>query len=358
VNSEDPILKWLAEGPRSGADLARRLGCSRQAVHKRLRALVLSGVASRTGATRGAVFSLAGKEPFPRNLTVTRRIPLPGVAEDQVFTGIARQLDLEHALAQNVLAIVRYAFTEMLNNANDHSGAAFCTITVGMTPYDCSFTIRDRGIGIFHSIASKLGLPDETRAVEELLKGKTTTMAERHSGEGVFFTSKAGDVVAFRSHAFELVCDNTRDDVILRSCRPATGTEVRFRVARHSRQTLQALFREYAPEEMDYRFEKTCVHVRLYQRDYVSRSEARRVVTGLEKFSAVRLDFSGVNAIGQGFTDEIFRVFSAAHPPIRFQIENANESVKAMIRHTVDKSRIQEVDNRMTIAGMEVGPCF
>lgn len=349
-------MKLLADGPRSGADLARTLGCSRQAVHKRLRMLVLGGTVSKTGATRGAVFSLAGQGAPAGSRTVSRRIPLPGLDEDRVFAGIALDLDLRRALPDNVLAILRYAFTEMLNNAIDHSGSAFGRVTVGMTPYECSFTVRDHGIGIFHSIASKLGLPGETRAVEELMKGKTTTMAERHSGEGVFFTSKVGDTVEFRSHTLALVCDNTRDDVILRACRSAAGTEVRFRIARNSRRTLQAVFREYAPEEMDHQFEKTRIHVRLYQRDYVSRSEARRVTASLEKFTEVCLDFSGVTAIGQGFTDEIFRVFSSAHPSIRFEIVNADEPVKGMIRHTVDKSRITEVDNRLTISGFPQQP--
>jgi hypothetical protein len=210
--------------------------------------------------------------------------------------------------------------------------------------------LRDHGIGIFHSIASKFGFESESRAVEELMKGKTTTMAERHSGEGVFFTSKVGDFVAFRSHAFELVCDNAHEDVFLRSTRMLRGTEVVFRLARHSRRDLQAVFREYAPAEQEYLFEKTRVDVRLYQRDYVSRSEARRVAAGLEKFQEAILDFKAVNGIGQGFADELFRVFAAAHPSMRFEVVNATEAVRTMIRHVVDKARISEVDNRMTIA--------
>ncbi len=349
MKTDDFILKWLKARPCSGAELARKVGLSRQAIHKRLRTLVGEGIVARTGATRGAVYSLPGKTPMPPVQTTSRRFPLANLAEDKVFDSIERELQLKRMLPENVAAIVRYAFTEMLNNAIDHSGSAFCKITVSLSPYDCSFVVKDGGVGIFHSIASKFGLPDEPRAVEELMKGKTTTMAERHSGEGVFFTTKVGDVVSLRSHALELVCDNTREEVLLRSIRSQPGTEVTFRVARHSRRSLQAVFREYAPEELDYRFEKTRVNVRLYQLDYVSRSEARRVVTGLEKFTSVILDFSRVNAIEQGFADELFRVFAATHPAIRFEAVNANDAVKTMIRHTVDKSRLSEVDNRLTI---------
>lgn len=353
MQTDASILKRLKAGPCSGAELARKAGLSRQAIHKRLRTMVEGGIVARTGATRGAVYSLPGKTSAPPIRTISRRFPLSNLEEDKVFDRIERDMQLKRTLPDNVAAIVRYAFTEMLNNAIDHSGSASCKITVTVSPYDCSFVVKDGGVGIFHSIASKFGLPDEPRAVEELLKGKTTTMAERHSGEGVFFTTKVGDVVSLRSHALELVCDNTREEVILRGIRSMIGTEVTFRVARHCRRSLQAVFREYAPEESDYRFEKTRVNVRLYQRDYVSRSEARRVVTGLDKFTSVILDFSRVNAIEQGFADEIFRVFAAAHPAIRFEAVNANDAVKTMIRHTVDRSRLSEVDDRLTITSVQ-----
>lgn len=357
MNARDPVMDWLAKREFSGAELARKLGVSRQAVNKRLRQLVLSGVVERRGATRGAVFALVGKgrSGTQGERKVSRRLPLAGLDESQIYSGIERELALNRELPANVAAILRYAFTEMLNNAIDHSRSAFCRVTVKVNPYECSFLLRDHGVGIFHSIAAKFGFDSESRAVEELMKGKTTTMAERHSGEGVFFTSKVGDFVAFRSHAFELVCDNAREDVFLRGSRMLRGTEVAFRLARYSRRNLQAVFREYAPAEQEYRFEKTRVSIRLYQRDYVSRSEARRIASGLEKFSEAILDFKAVNGIGQGFADELFRVFAASHPTLRFEVVQATEAVKTMIRHVVDNARLSEVDTRLTIAPWSAG---
>ena len=65
-------------------------------------------------------------------------------------------------------------------------------------------------------------------------------------------------------------------------------------------------------------FSKTVVPVRLaqYGGDLIARSQAKRVVAGLDKFSKVEFDFEGVDAIGQGFSDEIFRVFQNSHPDI------------------------------------------
>ena len=71
---------------------------------------------------------------------------------------------------------------------------------------------------------------------------------------------------------------------------------------------------------------------------FVSRSEARRLLAGLDRFKAVELDFSGVSSIGQGFADEVFRVFAAAQPEIDVVAESANDVVDAMIQHV--RSRV------------------
>lgn len=65
---------------------------------------------------------------------------------------------------------------------------------------------------------------------------------------------------------------------------------------------------------------------------YVSRSQARALLVGLEKFKKVMLDFSGVKEVGQAFADEIFRVFNLAHPEVEVEYQNANEAVEFMIK--------------------------
>jgi hypothetical protein len=214
-----------------------------------------------------------------------------------------------------------------------------------LDPYRCGFTIRDLGVGVFFNIHQKLGLPDEETALRELLKGKTTTMREKHTGEGVFFTSKLGDDVIFRSHKLTLVFNNVKNDVFLEESRFFKGTEVHFRISRSSRRRLEKIFLEYAPEDFNYRFERTKVLVKLFQTEYISRSEARRLLTGLDKFKEVILDFRGVRSIGQGFADEVFRVFKSLHPETSIRVENVNSSLEPMIRHVVDNGKQLKVDN-------------
>ena len=79
---------------------------------------------------------------------------------------------------------------------------------------------------------------------------------------------------------------------------------------------------------------KTQISVKLYQfgTDLLSRSEAKRVTMGLENFQEIELDFKNVATIGQGFADEIFRVWQQRYPSTKLRATHANENVAFMIR--------------------------
>jgi len=103
---------------------------------------------------------------------------------------------------------------------------------------------------------------------------------------------------------------------------------------RSSRTRLEEVFSRFAPEEYDFEFAKTKILVKLLRAEYVSRSEAKRLVANLEKFREIELDFRQVRLVGQGFADEVFRVFHQRHPHIVIRTTNTSPSVDAMIRHT------------------------
>jgi uncharacterized protein (DUF1330 family) len=63
----------------------------------------------------------------------------------------------------------------------------------------------------------------------------------------------------------------------------------------------------------------------------VSRSQAKRLLANVDKFKIVIFDFSKVEAIGQAFADEVFRVFKKQHLEIQIFDLNTNEEVKKMI---------------------------
>jgi hypothetical protein len=79
-------------------------------------------------------------------------------------------------------------------------------------------------------------------------------------------------------------------------------------------------------------FDKTIVPIKMAKDDdLVSRSQARRILNGLELFSEVILDFKSIQYIGQAFADEIFRVFPSMNPNTNIIAINANGDVQNMI---------------------------
>ena len=326
------ILDYLEKHESAGGrELREHLGISRQALHLHLRGLLESGKVIKSGSTRAARYSLASRAPA--GMVVQRDLSLEGLHEDRVYDDVALNLGFRRQLPPSVEEVVRYAFTEMLNNAIDHSESERARVRVQLDPGTIAFEVRDDGIGVFHSIAAKAGLPDENAAMIELLKGKTTTMPERHSGEGLFFTARAADRFTLRSHRIQVEWDHSHDDVFVGSTRLIRGTLVRFVVSRNSRRKLKDLFGRYAPAEYDFQFQKTLVRVKLLQKAYVSRSEAKRLLSNLHKFREAILDFRDVESVGQGFADEVFRVFARRHPETKIVAENAGPAIQAMLTH-------------------------
>jgi hypothetical protein len=78
--------------------------------------------------------------------------------------------------------------------------------------------------------------------------------------------------------------------------------------------------------------------VKLLSQTCISQSEARRLLVNLDKFRRVELDFRNVESVGQGFADEVFRVFANNHPEIDLRPVNASPAVNAMIRHARAKA--------------------
>jgi hypothetical protein len=193
-------------------------------------------------------------------------------------------------------------------------------------------TIHDNGVGIFKKIQAALKLPDERSAIVELSKGKFTTDPSRHSGEGVFFTSKMFDRFEIISSGLlfsgtpDTVPPEVRDKFI-------DGTTVWMRLDNDSSRRPKDVYDKFTEE---FAFTKTAVPIRLAQvgaSGLVSRSQAKRILAGFDRFKVVSLDFEGVEWIGQGFADEIFRVYALAHPETKIMVQGANPAVQAMIDH-------------------------
>jgi anti-sigma regulatory factor (Ser/Thr protein kinase) len=269
---------------------------------------------------------------------MARRYPRAILAEDRVWSELATENEAIGALSNRARSIYHYAFTEMLNNAIEHSGSKDVEVRWEGIANGLAFEVIDEGVGLFAHVRRELGLTSDFEALEELSKGKITTLPERHTGEGIFFTSKVADRFEIDSGGLRWIVDNQRADVAAGAAPARRGTRVRFESRLEPARTLRQVFDEYT---VDLEFAKTRVVVKLFTRGdrFVSRSEARRVTTGLERFREAVLDFHGVVEIGQGFADEVFRVWAAAHPRTKLTPTNMIEPVQFMVSRATKAKR-------------------
>ena len=66
--------------------------------------------------------------------------------------------------------------------------------------------------------------------------------------------------------------------------------------------------------------------------DPVARSHARRVLKDAEGYKELVIDFRGIEFLGRGFADEVFRVFQKEHPEIKITPLHASTSMLARVR--------------------------
>jgi anti-sigma regulatory factor (Ser/Thr protein kinase) len=322
------ILSDVEKHPKDvSTRTAEHFGITRQAVNKHLRKLVIEKALTPEGKTRYRSYRLAALSEWRHLFQI-----VPGVEEDQAWTRhVAPALG---NLPQNVLDIWHFCFTEMFNNAIDHSSGSSIFVKVARTAANTQMLVMDDGVGIFKKIQRAMNLLDERHAILELAKGKLTTDPEKHTGQGIFFTSRlldSFDILSggvFFTHTY-----GSEEDWILERPREDSGTAVFMKLNNHSSRTCKAIFEQYSSGE-DYGFTKTRVPVKLaqYGEDkLISRSQAKRLVARVDQFKTVYFDFEGVETIGQAFADEIFRVFAKSHPEIEVIPVNANPEVQGMI---------------------------
>lgn len=328
-------------------DLSKELSVSRQYLNRIIKEMVQTGTLLKFGGTRYARYVLPEyaeqhKEIlFPHYDKTLKNVALE---EHKILDQIERSLPPLKNLPENVSSIFTYAFSEMLNNAIEHSNAVRIKVSVSIQNKTLLFTVSDSGIGVFRSIMQKKHLKSELEAIQELMKGKTTTMPKSHSGEGIFFTSKSGDEFVLDSYGYELIVNNEIPDVFVkRTKKIKRGTQVTFKIHATSQRHLNELFNEYADlsKDSDYGFDKTTIQIKLYLIGgvHISRSQARRVLFGLEKFKIVVFDFDKVPVVGQAFADEIFRVFHNKYPDIRLEAINMEDGVKFMVERAKHEAK-------------------
>ncbi len=264
--------------------------------------------------------------------------------EFRIWTQFAKPalIELGVNLPDNVLNICEYGFTEVLNNAIDHSDGFNVELEVNQLDKSTNLTIIDDGVGLFSKLRNYFGFDNEIHALIELVKGKLTVAPEAHSGEGLFFCSKMFNQFLIQSGKLSVIFEG--DTCIVNTLPVArTGTLIAMTIANDSKTTSKDIFDKFCDSE-ELTFYKTRFFLSLaaLEGNLISRSQAKRVSARFDSFSEVELNFSGVDTIGQAFADELIRVWSINHPKTKLTITNANNNVIKMINHIKSRTDLPQ----------------
>jgi hypothetical protein len=347
------ILRNIPEHAKDIVPYAvKTFGISRASVSLYIRDLVSEGLVDASGRTNTRQYQLKELDTYAGTFSIG-----PDLKEDMVLREYLSPRF--KGLPVNIIGIFEYGFLEIMNNAIEHSEGTICNIRFSRSYARATLSVLDDGIGIFDKITRICKLENNREAILELSKGKLTTDSNNHSGEGIFFTSRMFDVFSIVSGGLryrrsngennerlvEAVFDNYFISENL-GVNFTHGTFVGMEISTDVKHTSKEIFDKYVDD--DARFSRTHVPLTLARYEgeaLLSRSQARRLLARVEKFSKVILDFWGIGEIGQAFADEIFRVWAREHPNVTIIPENASPDVQRMIRHAYANAAEQDAAN-------------
>jgi len=324
--------KIKQKGEVTVSDVVKETGFSRVYVHRQIKKMVDRGDLFKVGKTQKARYVSDANKKNTEVKSIIYYLNNKDLSEDDVWDKI-KEIGYIKSLPVNVKRIFGYAFTEILNNAIDHSDGNKIIVKSELKSPLITFDISDNGVGIFNNIKRKKKLKNTVEAIQDLLKGRQTTMPQKHSGEGIFFTSKVAGRMVIYGSGKKIIFDNQINDIFVNDNPRRKGTRVVFSISKNSKKRIEDVFRQYTNEK--FKFTKTKINIKLYEFDteLISRSQARRMLVGLEKFEHIVLDFEKVNFLAQGFADEVFRVWQKNNPKIKIEYRKTNDNVKLMIEH-------------------------
>lgn len=333
------LLQAIQDRPNTNPSglIQKMFQVSRETVRVHLQSLIDHEMVVEEGYGKGRRYRPGPRfvlaEDISHHSLVTQALKQQG--EDQVFQKLMLPFLNKHALPKDIKR-VQYAATEVLNNIIDHSKSDKAVIRFSHMKDTLNLVIEDDGLGVFATIKKHFSLENFYEAVGELAKGKRTTDPEHHAGEGLFFSARMADWFSIEANGIRYTYIEPKDDWSMGPSQQITGSKITFRFDLTSKKTTESVFDSFT---QNYQFEEKSPRlvspyiIHLPKGDFPSRSQAKKILAGAEQFTSIVIDFENVETIGQGFADEVFRVFQNQHPNITIETRHENEFILRMIQH-------------------------
>lgn len=328
------LLKHIPNQPNDIVNVTmNKFDVSRTTVLRHMQHLIKRNEVIKTGKTKQVSYMLVS------SLNKKFSIPLNDTFDEfECFSTFIEPIVISQ-VNKNSYAILEYVITELLNNCKDHSKGKKVDINIWFDNKNVYCRIIDNGVGLFKTLIGINNYTEMRDIIFELSKGKLTRDPVNHTGEGIFFSSRAVDIFKISANGYQFYRDNSEQDWTLLEAENNVGTTIEIELKKNASLMLDDLFHNYTE---DFAFTKTDLLVELSQHigeRLISRSQAKRVCRRLDNFSHVTLDFKKVEAVGQGFVDQIFRVYQNEAPDLVIHYINANPNVEYMIKRTLASKR-------------------
>jgi anti-sigma regulatory factor (Ser/Thr protein kinase) len=328
----DHLTLWITAAAREhshdlASHLEERTGASRRASQAALRRLVDAHWLTRNGSIRRPIYAPGQLRQVARSYT------LYGLQEDLPWQ---RDFAPHFDLPPHVARMIQHGFTELVNNAADHSGGSSVTVSLRQTPSHVQLLVSDDGCGVFDKICSAFDIADARHAMLELSKGRLTSQPEMHTGRGLFFSSQLADVfdihangTAFQRRAWETSGWQPGRPM------PRQGSSIYMSISLDTKRTLDQVLGAWSMDGSGIEFDQTTIALRLLAgpgQPLDTRAQARRVAARLPQFRRAEVSFDGIDDVGHGFADELFRVFARAHKEVELVPTHMTPRIAALVK--------------------------
>ena len=173
TNKEKIIVLIKKRGFIKTSDISNLFKSSRQYASKLISELVKEKKLIKIGSTISTFYTTKdylSKNPKLIPNIYSKTLKNKSLEGHKVFDDIEHNFSLFYKIPENIKSIFEYAFSEIFNNAIDHSKSKKINFLVKLDKNILSFIINDYGIGVFRNIMQKRNLKSEIEAIQDFLK--------------------------------------------------------------------------------------------------------------------------------------------------------------------------------------------
>lgn len=308
----------------------QKFGVSRQAVLKHMHKLIDEKQVIAHGKTRDRYYVLRPQVNFNRTIQIDNKFSPQLIVNKDI-------LPLLQTLPKNLVEIIEFSISALLNNVSDHSRATKLYFKLFLTYDDFHMIINDNGNGIFGHIASILNLESIQGAALELAKGRITTDKENHSGDELNTVIHLFDISVIESNGIYLKYVNQSSNFSSGSSLQKSGTRIHLKINPDSRRTCRTTFKKLF--DIDHRYTSIPISILRQSKDEQinSRNQAKSILSNIDDIGKIKFDFNNVDLIGPAFADELIRGLNKKKETIEIQWINSNDMIDIMMSHALKR---------------------